>query len=57
VGWAVETLDETVEVEVEALSMDMKARLARVAGLIESNGLEHGGAPHVIHLKRALWEI
>ena len=56
-GWTVETLDETVEAEVQALPMDMKARLARVAGLIESKGLEHVGAPHVRHLDRSLWEI
>ena len=56
-GWTVETLDETVEAEVQALPMDMKARLARVADLIESKGLEHVGAPHVRHLDGSLWEI
>lgn len=48
-GWPVETLDEIVKAKVEALPVDMKARLARVAGLIESEGLKHVGAPHVRH--------
>lgn len=56
-GWTVETLDETVTAEVEALPADMRARLARVAELIEAKGLEHVGAPHVKHLEAALWEI
>jgi hypothetical protein len=31
VGWTVETLNEAVDAEVEALPEDMRARLARVA--------------------------
>jgi hypothetical protein len=38
--WIVETLNETVEQEVEALPEDMRARLARIALLIEQKGLE-----------------
>lgn len=53
-GWTVETLDKTVEAEVEALPADMRARLARTAALIESKGLEHVGAPHVKHLQGSL---
>ena len=34
-SWTVETLNETVDAEVEALSEDMRARLARIAKLIE----------------------
>ena len=37
-SWTVETLNETVDAEVEALPEDMRARLARIAKLIEENG-------------------
>lgn len=56
-GWAVETLDETVDMEVEALPEDMRARLARIAKLIEEKGLERVGDPHVKHLEGRLWEM
>ena len=39
-SWTVETLNETVDAEVEALPEDMRARLARIAKLIEEKGLE-----------------
>lgn len=55
--WSVETLNETVDAEVEALPADMRARLAHVARLIEEMGLEHVGEPHVKHLEDRLWEI
>ena len=42
-GWAVETLNETVDREVEALPEDMRARLARIARLIEEKGLDRVG--------------
>ena len=56
-SWAVETLDETVDAEVEALPADMRARLARVAMMIEELGLEAVAEPHVKHLEGRLWEI
>jgi hypothetical protein len=34
-GWTVETLNSTVDAEVEALPEDMRARLARISELIE----------------------
>jgi len=57
VSWAVETLNETVDSEVEALPEDMRARLWRVAKLIEEKGLERVGEPHVRHLEGRLWEM
>jgi len=42
-GWTVETLNETVDAEVEALPEDMRARLARIAKLIEEKDLERVG--------------
>jgi len=38
-GWTVETLNRTVDAEVEALPEDIRARLARIAKLIEDRGL------------------
>ena len=34
--WTVETLNETVDAELGALPADMRARLARIAELIEA---------------------
>lgn|SRR5574337_21900 len=56
-GWTVETLDDTVDAEVEALPEDMRARLARIVQLIEDKGLEHVGEPHVKHVEDHLWEM
>ena len=56
-GWTVETLNETVDAEVEALPDDMRARLARIAKLVEEKGLEHIGEPHVKHVEARLWEM
>lgn len=56
-AWTVETLNETVDAEVEALPADMRARLTRIASLIEQMGLEHVGEPHVKHIEGRLWEM
>jgi phage-related protein len=56
-SWAVETLNETVDAEVEALPEDMRARLARIAKLIEEKGLERVGEPHVKHIEGRIWEM
>jgi hypothetical protein len=56
-NWKVETLNEVVDKEVEALPDDMRARLARIAQLIEHHGLERVGEPHVKHVEGPLWEI
>ena len=53
----VETLDATVDSEVEALPADMRARLVRIARLVEEKGLERVGEPHVKHLEGRLWEM
>jgi phage-related protein len=57
VAWKVETLNETVEAEIDALPEDMRARLTRIAKLIEEKGLERMGEPHVKHVEGRLWEI
>jgi phage-related protein len=56
-SWKVETLNEAVEEEVEALPEDMRARLARIALLIEQKGLDRVGEPHVKHIEGRLWEM
>jgi phage-related protein len=53
----VETLNEAVDAEVEVLPEDMRARLARIAKLIEEKGLDRVGEPHVKHIEGRLWEM
>lgn len=55
--WVVETLNETVDAEIEFLAEDVRARLVRVSQLIEDQGLEFVGEPHVKHLEGRLWEM
>ena len=43
--WTVETLNETINQELEALPSDLRARFVRVVDLIESVGLERVGHP------------
>jgi phage-related protein len=47
----------TVDAELEALPEDMRARLARIAQLIEAKGLEQVGEPHVKRIEGRLWEM
>ena len=55
--WRVETLNETVDRELDELPADMRARLARIGQLIATVGLERVGPPHVRHLGGPLWEM
>lgn len=55
--WHVETLNDTVDKELDALPADVRARFVRTSGLIAAVGLERVGAPHVRHLEGPLWEI
>lgn len=55
--WSVETLNATVDRELRALPVDMRARFARICQLIAAVGLERMGAPHVKHLIGPLWEM
>lgn len=55
--WTVETLNEAVDAEIEALPKDLRARLVRVTMLIESVGLETLPHDTVKHLEGKLWEI
>ena len=55
--WIVELLNDLVRIELASLPADMKARFRRIAGMIQSHGLEQIHEPHVKHLEGALWEM
>jgi phage-related protein len=55
--WTVETLNGTVDAELEALPDDMLARFARIKDLIQAHGLERLPAPYIDHIRGPLWEI
>jgi phage-related protein len=57
VRWTVETLNETVRNELEALPADVRARFRRIVELIQAYGLEQMREPHVKHLEGRLWEM
>ena len=55
--WTVETLNDIVNAELEALPADMLARFRRISELIEEFGLEQVREPHVKHLRASIWEM
>ena len=55
--WRVETLNPTVDRELDALEPTLKARFLHIADLLETFGPDQVGAPHVKHLVEKLWEI
>lgn len=55
--WTVEFLDERVQAELDAFSIEMRARFERIVLLIQSYGLEQVHEPYVKHLKGRLWEM
>jgi phage-related protein len=55
--WTVETLNTLVDEEVAELPDDMRARLARLSGLIEQIGFEALPRESVRHLEEKLWEL
>ena len=56
-SWTVETLNATVDRELDALPADQRAKFLRIAELIEARGLEQIREPYVKHIEGALWEI
>ncbi|MCB1019833.1 MAG: type II toxin-antitoxin system RelE/ParE family toxin, partial [Acidobacteria bacterium] len=56
-SWTVETLNETVDAELEALPADMRARFVHIARLIEEFGLTAVREPHVKQVRGSLWEM
>ncbi|MBN9051779.1 MAG: type II toxin-antitoxin system RelE/ParE family toxin [Rhizobiales bacterium] len=55
--WAVAVLSKTVAEEIAALPADMRARLARLIGLIEQFGFSGLPRDSVKHLDDKLWEL
>ena len=55
--WTVETLNDTVDGELEVLPSDMRARFVHICRLIEEFGLERVREPHVKHVRGPLWEM
>ena len=55
-GWTVETV-ATVDAEIEALPVGLRARLVRLLEAVENVGLDALRAPHVKHIEGKLWEL
>lgn len=55
--WSFEFASDVALQEVEALPGDMRAKLLRIARMIESSGLASMREPYVKHLQDKLWEI
>ena len=55
-GWTVEAVS-SVDAEVEALPVKLRARLVRLLETVENVGLEALREPHVKHLEGKLWEL
>ncbi len=55
--WIVETLNETVNAEIEALPSDQKAKFFWISRIIQEHGLEKVREPYVKHLEDSLWEM
>ena len=55
--WTVETLDKRVNKELSAFPVDVRANFVRIAELLQQNGPDAVGMPHVRHLGNGLWEI
>jgi phage-related protein len=56
-AWTVETLNTTVDEEIEALPADMRARLVRISELVVTFGLENVRQPHIKHIEGQIWEM
>jgi phage-related protein len=55
--WVVEFFDANAKAEVDALPLDMRAKLERIIDLIKAKGLERVREPYVKHLEGKLWEM
>jgi phage-related protein len=57
VTWTVHFADAAAKLEVDRLSIDLRAKFERIVELIKSRGLEHVREPYVKHLEGKLWEM
>jgi len=51
-NWTLETLNEEVDKELDALPEDMQARFVYIGRLLERNGPMNVREPHVKHLSK-----
>lgn len=56
-AWTVFALNRAVEDEIAGLPPDMRARLTRLAALVEQHGFEALPREAVKHLEERLWEL
>jgi phage-related protein len=55
--WIVETLDDRVDAELDALPADMRDRFVRISRLLEEFGPQRVREPYVKPLAAKLWEM
>jgi len=56
-SWSVETLNNSVDAELDALAPTFKAKFLHIAEMLESLGPHKVREPYVKHLEDKLWEI
>ena len=56
-SWKVGYLDSVVEREIAELPIEIKAKLRRLADMIEQLGLTAMREPYIKHLQGKLWEM
>ncbi len=56
-NWTVETLNDVVDEELNALHPTFKAKFLHIAEMLESLGPHKVREPYVKHLDEKLWEI
>ncbi|NWF36872.1 type II toxin-antitoxin system RelE/ParE family toxin [Mariprofundus sp. KV] len=56
-NWTVETLNDSVDAELDALAPTFKAKFLHIAEMLESLGPHRVREPYVKHLEDKLWEI
>lgn len=55
--WTVSFVNTIAEAELTALPLDMRARFARFAALIQEHGISAMREPYAKHLSGKLWEL
>lgn len=56
-SWRVEILNETVKAELDALPVEIRAKLVRIVELMATFGPQHMREPHLKPLRDKLWEM
>ena len=56
-SWRVVYLNDLVKSEVEALSIEHRAKFRRIVELIAAKGLERVHEPYIKHVEDKLWEM